>query len=264
MIAVTSSGPSSRPPPPRSPPRAPGSRSPGSAASAATGPAARPAPFAGARAVPPGGVEVRPAGLGVMDRRRRQEHQRLLLAQVHHGLRRPVDRVVAVLLTNGRLPARPRSAWTASPSRSAARASRASSTPRSAAKWLNVPTGITSSAGPAWCPWPTARRPAPSTAHRGRPGATGRAGRARRARSRSRRRAGRRPGPAPRSALSGLRPGRGRLLPGGRGRVVPVQGLHELLLGVVRQRGLQHRAAVGLQRLDELVRGHLAHDDQDR
>jgi hypothetical protein len=41
-----------------------------------------------------------------------------------------------------------------------------------------------------------------------------------------------------------------------------MQGLHQLLLGVAEQRGLEHGAAVGPQRLEELVRGGLAHDDQ--
>ena len=50
---------------------------------------------------------------------------------------------------------------------------------------------------------------------------------------------------------------------GGPGRVVPVQGLHQLLLGVAGQRRLEHRAAVGAQCLDELVRGDLAHDDHE-
>src|ERR1700753_920724 len=56
----------------------------------------------------------------------------------------------------------------------------------------------------------------------------------------------------------------GALLPGRGVRVVAVQGLHELLLGVVGQRSLQDGAAVRAQRLGELVRGDLADDDQER
>src|SRR5947207_4772435 len=53
-----------------------------------------------------------------------------------------------------------------------------------------------------------------------------------------------------------------RLLPGRRRPVISVEGLHELLLRVVAERGLQHGSPVGLQRFEELVRGGLAEDDQ--
>ena len=42
-----------------------------------------------------------------------------------------------------------------------------------------------------------------------------------------------------------------------------VQGDHEILLGVMRERGAQDGPAVGLERLQELVQGDLADDDQD-
>jgi len=63
---------------------------------------------------------------------------------------------------------------------------------------------------------------------------------------------------------SGLGAPRRRWLLPGRGRPVgTVQGLHKLLLGIVGKRGPQHRPAVRLQRLQELVRSYLADDDQD-
>jgi len=43
-----------------------------------------------------------------------------------------------------------------------------------------------------------------------------------------------------------------------------VQGLHQFLLGAVRQRSLQHCATVGPQRFHEPVDGDLADDDQQR
>src|ERR1700759_4651944 len=57
------------------------------------------------------------------------------------------------------------------------------------------------------------------------------------------------------------RAGAGRRLgPGECVRVVAVQGLHQLKLGVAGQRGLEHGSAVRPQRLGELLRGGLAHD----